>query len=78
MAYRQTDRVARRLAARHAAILAAAGGAAAEGGMAAVQIAPVAERAGSLPPDRGQGLGRARRDRLAPRAAGTTRVFTVH
>jgi AcrR family transcriptional regulator len=46
MAYRQTDRVARRLAARHAAILAAAGDAAAEGGMAAVQMAPVAERAG--------------------------------
>ena len=46
MAYRQTANVARRLAARHAAILAAAGEAAAEGGMAAVQIAPVAERAG--------------------------------
>jgi AcrR family transcriptional regulator len=46
MAYRQTDNVARRLAARHAAILAAAADAAAEGGMAAVQIAPVAERAG--------------------------------
>ena len=46
MAYRQTENVARRLAARHAAILAAAGDAAAEGGMAAVQIAPVAERAG--------------------------------
>jgi AcrR family transcriptional regulator len=46
MAYRQTDNVARRLAARHTAILAAAGDAAAEGGMAAVQIAPVAERAG--------------------------------
>jgi AcrR family transcriptional regulator len=46
MAYRQTDNIARRLAARHAAILAAAGDAAAEGGMAAVQMAPVAERAG--------------------------------
>src|SRR5262252_3373658 len=46
MAYRHTDNVARKLAARHDAILAAAGAAAAEGGMAAVQIAPVAERAG--------------------------------
>ncbi len=46
MAYRRTENVARRLAARHAAILAAAGDAMAEGGMAGVQIAPVAERAG--------------------------------
>jgi AcrR family transcriptional regulator len=46
MAYRRTDRVVRRLAARHDAILAAARAAATEGGMAAVQIAPVAERAG--------------------------------
>src|SRR5215470_11675757 len=46
MAYRRTENVARRLAARRAAILAAATAAAAEGGMAAVQIAPVAERAG--------------------------------
>jgi AcrR family transcriptional regulator len=46
MAYRRTENVARRLAARRAAILAAAADAAAEGGMAAVQIAPVAERAG--------------------------------
>jgi AcrR family transcriptional regulator len=46
MVYRRTDRVARRLAARHDTILAAALAAAAEGGMAAVQIAPVAERAG--------------------------------
>ena len=44
--YRQTENVVRRLAARHEAILAAAGDAAAAGGMAAVQIAPVAERAG--------------------------------
>ena len=36
----------RRLAARHAAIIAAARQAASEGGMAAVQIAPVARRAG--------------------------------
>jgi AcrR family transcriptional regulator len=36
----------RRLAARHAAIVAAAGEAAREGGMAAVQIVPVARRAG--------------------------------
>jgi AcrR family transcriptional regulator len=46
MAYRRTDRVARRLAARHDAILAAAETAAEEGGMAAVQIVSVAERAG--------------------------------
>src|SRR5712691_9065799 len=46
MPYRQTENVARKLAARQAAILAAACDAAAEGGMAAVQIAPVAERAG--------------------------------
>ena len=46
MPYRQTDNVIRKLAARQDAILAAAGDAAAEGGMAAVQIAPVAERAG--------------------------------
>ena len=46
MAYRRTERVVRRLAARHDSILAAARSAAAEGGMAAVQIAPVAERAG--------------------------------
>jgi AcrR family transcriptional regulator len=46
MPYRRTEHVVRRLAARHDAILAAARSAAAEGGMAAVQIAPVAERAG--------------------------------
>src|SRR5260370_15117502 len=46
MPYRQTDNVVRKLAARHDAILAAARNAAAEGGMAAVQIAPVAQRAG--------------------------------
>jgi AcrR family transcriptional regulator len=46
MPYRQTDNVVRKLAARHEAILAAACEAAAAGGMAAVQIAPVAERAG--------------------------------
>src|SRR5438034_11545870 len=46
MPYRQTENVARKLAARHGAILAAACAAAAEGGMAAVQSAPVAERAG--------------------------------
>ena len=46
MAYRRTEKVARRLAARRAAILAAARALAAEGGMAAVQIAAVAERAG--------------------------------
>ena len=46
MAYRRTDNVIRRLAARHQAILTAARMAAAEGGMAAVQVAPVAQRAG--------------------------------
>jgi AcrR family transcriptional regulator len=46
MPYRRTENVARRLAARHAAIIAAARDAASEGGMGAVQIAPVAQRAG--------------------------------
>ena len=46
MPYRRTENVVRRLAARHAAIVAAARAAAAEGGMAAVQIVPVAARAG--------------------------------
>ncbi len=46
MPYRRTESVTRRLAARHSAIVAAAGQSAREGGMAAVQIAPVAMRAG--------------------------------
>ena len=46
MPYRQTENVVRKLAARHAAILTAARHAVVEGGMAAVQIAPVAARAG--------------------------------
>jgi AcrR family transcriptional regulator len=46
MPYRRTENVERRLAARHAAIIAAARAAASQGGMAAVQIAPVARRAG--------------------------------
>ncbi len=46
MPYRRTENVTRRLAARHAAIIAAAREAASEGGMAAVQIVPVARRAG--------------------------------
>jgi AcrR family transcriptional regulator len=46
MPYRRTENVERRLAARHAAIITAARQAASEGGMAAVQIAPVAQRAG--------------------------------
>ncbi len=46
MAYRRTERVIRRQAERHDAIVAAAGRAASEGGMAAIQIAPVAARAG--------------------------------
>ena len=46
MPYRRTENAVRRLAARHAAIIAAARDAASEGGMAAVQIAAVARRAG--------------------------------
>lgn len=46
MAYRRTEKVVRRLAARHDAIVAAARALAAESGMNAVQIAPVADRAG--------------------------------
>ena len=46
MPYRRTENVVRRLAARRDAIIAAARQAAGEGGMAAVQIAPVAARAG--------------------------------
>ena len=46
MPYRRTENVTRKLAARRDGILAAARALAAEGGMAAVQIAPVAERAG--------------------------------
>jgi AcrR family transcriptional regulator len=46
MPYRRTDNVVRRLAARHDAIIAAAGQMASEGGLAAVQIAAVAARAG--------------------------------
>ena len=45
MAYRRTQAVVKRLAARRSAILAAARATAAEAGMAAVQIAPVADRA---------------------------------
>src|SRR5882757_767847 len=46
MAYRRTENVVRRLAARHDAILAAAAALASEAGINAIQIAPVAERAG--------------------------------
>ena len=46
MPYRRTANVERRLAARHDAIIAAAGQVASEGGMAAVHIAAVAQRAG--------------------------------
>ena len=46
MPYRRTENVERRLAARHDAIIAAARSIASEGGMAAVQIVPVAQRAG--------------------------------
>jgi len=46
MAYRRTERVLHRLAVRPAAIIAAAGELAAESGMDAVQIVPVAARAG--------------------------------
>ena len=46
MPYRRTEAINRRLAAKRDSILAAAEAAAAEGGMAALQIAPVAQRAG--------------------------------
>src|SRR5258708_7928982 len=46
MPYRRTENVARKLAARPDAILTAARELGAEGGRAAVQIAPVAQRAG--------------------------------
>lgn len=46
MPYRRTENVARRLAARHDAIIEAARQIASDGGMAAVQIVPVAARAG--------------------------------
>src|SRR5260370_34623344 len=46
MAYRQTDKVVRKLAARREAILAAAYDTLAEKGIAAIQIAEIAERAG--------------------------------
>src|SRR5579859_2162248 len=46
MPYRRTENVSRRLAARRAAIVAAARAAASEGGLAALQIGPVAEKAG--------------------------------
>src|SRR5471032_1495513 len=45
MVYRRTTQVVKRLAARRSAILAAARETCADGGMAAVQIAPVAVRA---------------------------------
>src|SRR5262245_32250784 len=46
MPYRRTDNVARKLAARHDAIIEAARKAAADGGMAALQVASIAEGAG--------------------------------
>src|SRR4029078_1915120 len=46
MPYRRTETVVRRQAVRHDAIIAAARATASENGMAAVQIAPVATRAG--------------------------------
>jgi AcrR family transcriptional regulator len=46
MAYRRTERESARLAARHEAIIRAARALASETGLRAVQIAPVAERAG--------------------------------
>jgi AcrR family transcriptional regulator len=46
MAYRRTENVVRRLAARHAAIIAAASALASEAGINAVQIGPVSQRAG--------------------------------
>src|ERR1700731_3148934 len=46
MPYRRTEKVTRKLAARHDAIMAAAHVLAAEGGMGSVKIASLAERAG--------------------------------
>src|SRR5205807_7641425 len=46
MPYRRTENVVRRLAARHDAIVQAAGALAAEAGIGAVQITPVSQRAG--------------------------------
>jgi AcrR family transcriptional regulator len=46
MAYRRTEQIRQRLAARHAALLAAARALAAEQGINAVQIVPLARRAG--------------------------------
>ena len=46
MPYRRTENVVRRLAARHDSIVAAAAALAAEGGINAVQITPVSQRAG--------------------------------
>src|SRR5262245_58813840 len=46
MAYRRTERETARLAARYDAIIEAARGLASESGLRAVQIVPVAERAG--------------------------------
>jgi AcrR family transcriptional regulator len=46
MPYRRTENVSRRLAARRAAIVAAARAAASEGGLAALQIEPIAAKAG--------------------------------
>src|SRR6202030_1704035 len=46
MAYRRTERETARLAARYEAIIGAARALASESGLAAVQIVPVAERAG--------------------------------
>src|SRR5215203_1080938 len=46
MPYRRTEAMGRRLAAKRDGILAAAEAAGTEGGMAALQIAPVAQRAG--------------------------------
>jgi AcrR family transcriptional regulator len=46
MAYRRTENVVRRLAARKDAIVAATRAVASEGGMAAIQIMPIAARAG--------------------------------
>ena len=54
MPYRRTENVVRKLAARHDAIVSAACEIAAEAGMAAVQIAPVAERAGVATRKRGE------------------------
>jgi hypothetical protein len=68
MAYRRTENVVRRLNARHDAIVEAARDAAAAGGMAAVQIVPVAERAPSIATSPARSISSARWSKPWPNA----------